>query len=64
MVGYSRHVFHKDKMNYHSMKYFEVPYCDGRVEFDDRHFSIIREEVRKRDLIKWLSEELVAGAPK
>ena len=51
----------KNKMHYHSMKFFEVPFCDGSLEFDDRHFSIIREETRQKDLIKWLSEELVAG---
>ncbi|MBW1680340.1 MAG: hypothetical protein JRJ35_05250 [Deltaproteobacteria bacterium] len=48
----------KTKMNYESMKYFEVPYCNGRLEFEAKHFDVIREETRKRDLIKWLSNEL------
>jgi hypothetical protein len=44
----------KDKMNYYSMQYFEVPYCGGNLVFDEKYFGIIREEVRQRNMIQYL----------
>ena len=43
------------------MKYFEVPYCNGALRFDPKYFEIISEEVRERDLIKFLLSELENG---
>ena len=44
-----------DKMNYYSMQYFEVPYCAGHLVFDKKYFGIIREEVREKNLIEYLT---------
>ncbi|UCC94920.1 MAG: hypothetical protein JSW40_08940 [Candidatus Omnitrophota bacterium] len=48
----------KEKMNYYSMQYFEVPYCRGKLIFDEKYFGIIRDEVRTRDMIRFLDEVL------
>lgn len=48
----------KKNMIYYSMKYFEVPYCGGELKFNPEHFRIIREEIRDREIIIFLDEEL------
>lgn len=48
----------KEKMNYYSMKYFETPYCNGKLEFDEKHYDIIRDDVRRADIVCLLKKEL------
>lgn len=48
----------KSKMNYYTMQYFEVPYCNGELGFDTENYKIIREEVRNKDFIEFLLIEL------
>jgi hypothetical protein len=46
------------KMNYESMKLFETPFCDGEPTFDESYFSIVREEVRERDMVEYIRNAL------
>lgn len=46
------------KMNYESMKLFETPFCNGEPTFDESYFSIVREEVREKDMIEYIRNTL------
>lgn len=49
----------KSKMNYHSMEFFEVPFCNGELKFEPRYFDVIRDEVREKNLIQILDSATV-----
>lgn len=48
-----------------NLRFFNVPYCRGRLAFDAKHFDIIDESTRAGDLIAALRTELTGadGAP-
>ena len=41
-----------------NLRFFHVPYCEGRLDFDPKHFDIVDESTRRGDLIKELKNEL------
>jgi hypothetical protein len=41
-----------------NLKFFNVPYCKGRLEFDPKYFDIIDDSARQGDLIETLKQEI------
>jgi len=47
-----------DKMNFLTMRYLGVPYCDGELRCDPALFARVRDEVRQRDLVAFYETRL------
>ncbi len=45
------------------MDYLAVPYCDGKLEFDEKYFSVIAPSTFEGDLITLIREALPAALP-
>lgn len=41
-----------------NLKFFSVPFCRGKLEFDPKYFEIVEESCRQGDIIKELNREL------
>jgi hypothetical protein len=41
-----------------NLKFFHVPYCQGKLHFENNHFSIVAESTRQGDLIEELRKEV------
>jgi len=51
-----------DKFIHHSAKYYDVPYFNGELEFDEVLFAKVSDRVKNRDMIAFLRAELEAGS--
>jgi hypothetical protein len=49
-------------MNFLTMRYLGVPFCGGEPRFDDGLFGRVRDEVRRRDLVKFYEAHLAGAA--
>jgi hypothetical protein len=45
-----------------NLRFFNVPYCEGNLEFDPEHFHIIAEHAREADLLQAVRRELARHA--
>lgn len=41
-----------------NLRFFNVPYCNGQLDFDPKHFGLINESTREADLLAALRREL------
>jgi hypothetical protein len=42
-----------------NLRFFHVPYCNAKLEFDPKYFDIIDESARQGDLIEELKNEIL-----
>ncbi|MCK4809395.1 MAG: hypothetical protein KAS99_00455 [Candidatus Omnitrophica bacterium] len=50
--------FGEDLPNYPGYKNFYIPYCEGRIPFDEQYYDKISDSAKKADLIELIKEEL------
>lgn len=41
-----------------NLKYFYIPFCEKRLEFDSNHFSIVHDSTRQADLLHEIKNEM------
>jgi len=41
-----------------NLKYFYIPFCENRLEFDSKYFSIVDDCTRKADLLNEIKNEM------
>jgi hypothetical protein len=55
-------LYHKDPTQLLdlNLRFFNIPYCNGKLDFDPKYFSIISDSTREADLLEALRSELAA----